>query len=163
MTEHVILFTGPMGAGKTTAIQSLSDVPVVHTEADNTERHIADKPTTTVALDYGEITLGADEKVRLYGTPGQRRFDFMWAILRERARGMVLLINNDATDPIDLVAVLLVPLRPGDFLAVDVSDFFALLVALIAIDAEQHEGRNDQHEQDAHDDLVVPAEELKHA
>ena len=103
MTEHVILFTGPMGAGKTTAIQSLSDVPVVHTEADNTERHIADKPTTTVALDYGEITLGADEKVRLYGTPGQRRFDFMWAILRERARGMVLLINNDATDPIDLM------------------------------------------------------------
>ena len=103
MPEHVILFTGPMGAGKTTAIQSLSEVPVVHTEADNTERALVDKPTTTVALDYGEITLGGDDKVRLYGTPGQRRFDFMWPILAERARGMVLLVNNDAPDPVALM------------------------------------------------------------
>jgi uncharacterized protein len=98
--EHVILFAGPMGAGKSTAIASLSDIPVVSTEASNTERDVVDKPTTTVALDYGEIGVGADEKVRLYGIPGQRRFDFMWAILRERARGMVLMVNNDAEDPI---------------------------------------------------------------
>lgn len=103
MPEHVILFTGPMGAGKTTAIQSLSEVPVANTEADNTERSVVDKPTTTVALDYGEITLGPDDKVRLYGTPGQRRFDFMWTILKERARGMVLLVNNDAPDPVGLM------------------------------------------------------------
>lgn len=100
MAEHVILFTGPMGAGKTTAIEALSETEVVRTEASNTERHIADKATTTVALDYGEILLGADEKVRLYGIPGQQRFNFMWTILKKRAKGMVLLVNSDAPDPI---------------------------------------------------------------
>ena len=100
MAEHVILFAGPMGSGKTTAIRSLSEIEVVATEAANTERDVVDKPTTTVALDYGEIALGDEDKVRLYGIPGQRRFDFMWSILRERAEGMVLLVNNDAPDPI---------------------------------------------------------------
>jgi uncharacterized protein len=100
VAEHVILFTGPMGAGKTTAIQSLSEIEVVRTEANNSERDIVDKPTTTVALDYGEILIDGDEKVRLYGIPGQKRFDFMWAILKQRAEGMVLLVNNDAPDPI---------------------------------------------------------------
>jgi len=100
MAEHVILFTGPMGAGKTTAIQTLSEIEMVSTEASNTERHVVDKATTTVALDYGEITIGTDEKVRLYGVPGQKRFDFMWTILKERARGMILLVNNDAPDAV---------------------------------------------------------------
>ena len=101
MAEHVILFTGPMGAGKTTAIENLSEIEVVRTEANNSERHIVDKATTTVALDYGEILLGPEEKVRLYGIPGQKRFDFMWAILKKRAQGMVLLVNSDAPDPLD--------------------------------------------------------------
>jgi signal recognition particle receptor subunit beta len=100
MAEHVILFAGPMGAGKTTAVQTLSEVPVVSTEAANSERDVVDKPTTTVALDYGEITIGAEDKVRLYGVPGQERFDFMWTILAERAKGLVLLINNDDVDPV---------------------------------------------------------------
>lgn len=100
MAEHVILFTGPMGAGKTTAIESLSEIDVVRTEANNSERHIVDKATTTVALDYGEIVLDGEEKVRLYGIPGQKRFDFMWSILKKRAKGMILLVNSDAPDPI---------------------------------------------------------------
>jgi uncharacterized protein len=100
MAEHVILFAGPMGAGKTTAISTLSDVPVISTEAANTERDLVDKETTTVALDYGEITVGTDEKVRLYGAPGQKRFDFMWTILKERAKGLILLVNNDSPDPL---------------------------------------------------------------
>jgi signal recognition particle receptor subunit beta len=98
--EHVILFTGPMGAGKTTAIRTLSDIPVIGTEAENSDRLTADKATTTVALDYGEIHVNADERIRMYGIPGQRRFDFMWRILRDRAEGMVLLVHNDAPDPI---------------------------------------------------------------
>jgi len=100
VAEHVILFAGPMGAGKTTAIKSISEIEVVSTEAANSERHVVDKETTTVALDYGEILLDGEEKVRLYGIPGQRRFDFMWGILKERAKGMVLLVNNDGPDPI---------------------------------------------------------------
>lgn len=89
-----------MGAGKTTAIQSLSDIDVVRTEAVNSDRETVDKPTTTVALDYGEIMIGDDEKVRLYGIPGQKRFEFMWQILKQRAVGMLLFINNDGPDPI---------------------------------------------------------------
>jgi signal recognition particle receptor subunit beta len=89
-----------MGAGKTTAIQSLSDIDVVRTEANNSERHIVDKATTTVALDYGEILIDGEDKVRLYGIPGQKRFDFMWSILKTRAKGMILLVNSDAPDPI---------------------------------------------------------------
>jgi len=100
MAEHVVLFAGPMGAGKTTAIESLSEIEIVKTEASNTDRKSADKATTTVAFDYGEITVDDVTKIRLYGAPGQKRFDFMWSILMERAKGLLLLINNDATEPI---------------------------------------------------------------
>lgn len=103
MAEHVILVAGPMGAGKTTAIRSLSEIEVVSTEAANTDRETADKATTTVALDYGEITVGEDDKVRMYGVPGQNRFDFMWSILQERAMGLILLVNADAPEPHILV------------------------------------------------------------
>lgn len=92
-----------MGAGKTTAIRSLSTIDVVSTEAANTDRATADKDTTTVALDYGEIDLGPDDKVRLYGVPGQSRFDFMWEILQQRAMGMILLVNADADSVESLV------------------------------------------------------------
>lgn len=114
MSEHVILFAGPMGAGKTTAIRALSEIEVVSTEADNTERSVVDKPTTTVALDYGEILVSDEEKVRLYGIPGQRRFAFMWRILEERAVGMILLVDATAPDPVgDLLEYLdeFIPLR----------------------------------------------------
>ena len=89
-----------MGAGKTTAIETLSEIAVVRTEANNSDRATADKATTTVALDYGEITIDGQDKVRLYGVPGQKRFDFMWSILEGRAKGLILLVNQDAHDPV---------------------------------------------------------------
>jgi len=101
VAEHVVLFAGPMGAGKTTAIRALSEIEVVSTEAANSDRAAADKATTTVALDYGEISVSAAEKVRLYGVPGQKRFDFMWTILAERAEGVMLLVNADAANPVE--------------------------------------------------------------
>ena len=58
--EYVILVAGPMGAGKTTAIAALSEIPVISTDAVNTDLARNAKATTTVALDYGEITLGDD-------------------------------------------------------------------------------------------------------
>lgn len=89
-----ILFIGPMGAGKTTAIAAVSDVASIGTEALNTDTVQCDKPTTTVAMDYGEIQL-EDDMVALYGIPGQERFDFMWSILAEGALGAVLLLNHE--------------------------------------------------------------------
>jgi signal recognition particle receptor subunit beta len=88
-----IVFTGPMGAGKTTAIAALSDTPPVSTDVHNADRASANKDTTTVALDFGQIALDDGHVVKLYGTPGQARFDFMWKILGEGAMGVVLLLD----------------------------------------------------------------------
>jgi signal recognition particle receptor subunit beta len=98
--EYIVLVAGPMGAGKTTAIAALSEIPVVRTEARNTDLERHGKAMTTVALDYGEITLDGGDKVRLYGVPGQDRFDFMWKILERRALGMMLLLDDSAPSPL---------------------------------------------------------------
>ncbi|MES2972236.1 MAG: ATP/GTP-binding protein [Pseudomonadota bacterium] len=100
MTEHKILFTGTTGAGKTTAIGSVSEVPPLSTDVRNTDATFA-KAMTTAGLDYGEITLDNGEKLRLYGTPGQKRFDFMWSILSRGALGLVILIDNSRPDPLE--------------------------------------------------------------
>ncbi|MBB4867726.1 signal recognition particle receptor subunit beta [Pseudomonas nitritireducens] len=99
MREYKILFTGTMGAGKTTAIAAISDVAPVSTDVQNNDPSL-DKARTTVGLDYGEVVLGPDERLRLYGTPGQARFSFMWGILSRGALGLVILIDNSRPDPL---------------------------------------------------------------
>ncbi|MFT0212306.1 GTP-binding protein [Pseudomonas sp. F1_0610] len=89
-----ILFIGPMGAGKTTAITALSDIPPIATEAQNFDQLSAAKATTTVAMDYGELHLSSDEFVALYGIPGQAHFSFMWEVLAQGALGAILLLNH---------------------------------------------------------------------
>ncbi|MEZ5401617.1 MAG: hypothetical protein R2729_18230 [Bryobacteraceae bacterium] len=96
--EHKILFTGHMGAGKTTAIATISDIEPVRTEAYNTTPSISAKLMTTVGLDYGEIWLESGERVRLYGTPGQSRFAALWTILARGAIGAVILLNHSRPD-----------------------------------------------------------------
>lgn len=91
--ELKIVFTGPMGAGKTTAIATVSDCAPVSTEVNNNDRSTFAKDSTTVALDFGQLALGAETVVRLYGTPGQERFSFMWEILGRGAMGVILLID----------------------------------------------------------------------
>jgi signal recognition particle receptor subunit beta len=98
--EHKIVFTGPVGAGKTTAIGAVSDIPVVSTEALATDEVAKRKAKTTVAMDYGALNLGQANKVHLYGTPGQERFNFMWEILAAGGIGLVLLIDNTRPDPL---------------------------------------------------------------
>jgi len=98
--EHKIIFTGPVGAGKTTAISTLSDIPVVATEAKATDAVQQRKANTTVAMDYGILNLDGGAKVHLYGTPGQERFSFMWDILTVGGLGLVLLIDNGREDPL---------------------------------------------------------------
>lgn len=98
--EHKIIFTGPVGAGKTTAISSISDIPVVKTEANATDEVMARKSNTTVAMDYGLLNLDQGAKVHLYGTPGQERFSFMWDILTIGGVGLVLMLDNAREDPL---------------------------------------------------------------
>lgn len=95
-----IIFTGPVGAGKTTAIESISDEPPVSTDVQATDSTRQMKKTTTVGLDYSYIDLGDGKRVHLYGTPGQDRFNFMWKILVRGGIGLVLLIPNDHEDPV---------------------------------------------------------------
>lgn len=96
MQQYKIIFSGPVGAGKSTAIKMLSDIDVVATEAKASDHVQQVKESTTVAMDYGRINLDANTMVHLYGTPGQERFSFMWDILSQGALGLVLLIDSSS-------------------------------------------------------------------
>ncbi len=99
MSQYKIIFTGPVGAGKTTAINSISDTPPIKTDAAASDMTKTRKNSTTVALDYGVMNLPGGEKLHLYGTPGQERFDFMWDILVNGGIGLILLLDNTRSDP----------------------------------------------------------------
>ncbi|MDD5747612.1 MAG: ATP/GTP-binding protein [Actinomycetota bacterium] len=88
-----ILVTGPYNSGKTTFIGTISEIQVVSTE----KKLRSAQGTTTVAMDYGRITLSDGDVIHLYGTPGQERFDFMWRILSRGILGYVVLV--DGSDP----------------------------------------------------------------
>ncbi|HET7863154.1 MAG TPA: GTP-binding protein [Burkholderiaceae bacterium] len=106
MAEHKIVFAGSPGAGKTTAIGAISDRPPVVTDVRNSDPSLK-KDFTTVGMDYGELDLGEGERVRLFGTPGQARFNFLWGILATHALGLVILIDNSRPDPLQDLGVYL--------------------------------------------------------
>jgi signal recognition particle receptor subunit beta len=88
-----VVITGPFSAGKTTLIQTISEVAIVGTERDVTDETRAVKERTTVAMDFGRITFAQDLTLFLFGTPGQRRFEVMWEILSEGMIGFILLVH----------------------------------------------------------------------
>ncbi len=94
-----IIFTGPVGSGKTTAIQTMSDIPIISTNEEASDMTKDRKSQTTVAMDYGCINIGKKEKIHLYGTPGQERFSFMWDILAKGALGLILILDNSRDNP----------------------------------------------------------------
>ena len=100
MNEHKIVFTGTVGAGKTTAIAAISESAPVLTDVPNTDSAVA-KRLTTVGLDFGMVTLEGGQRLRLFGTPGQARFDFLWSILARNALGLVVLVDNSRPQPLD--------------------------------------------------------------
>lgn len=107
VTEVKIIFTGTMGAGKTTAINTISEIKTISTEAVATDETAQRKETTTVGMDYGEVTVDEGLVLRLYGTPGQRRFRHMWEILAKGALGFVILVDNARTNPLDDLSIYL--------------------------------------------------------
>jgi small GTP-binding protein len=92
MQEYKIVVLGPMGAGKSTLVQALAGGRAVNTEVRNSDPG-AQKEFTTVAMDYGDIPLPGGDRLRLYGTPGQLRFSFLWPILLEGASGAIVLVD----------------------------------------------------------------------
>ncbi len=108
-----IVVSGNFGVGKTTLVGTISEIMPLRTEALVTDESAEvddisvtpNKGTTTVAMDFGKITLGQDLVLYLFGTPGQQRFWFMWDDLCVGAIGAVILVDpvrlDDAFAPID--------------------------------------------------------------
>jgi small GTP-binding protein len=89
-----IVVTGPFSAGKTQFIQTISEIDVVATERRISSPEERIKDQTTVAMDFGRVTVDEDLVLYMFGTPGQRRFDFMWEILAEGMLGFVVLLDS---------------------------------------------------------------------
>jgi uncharacterized protein len=97
-----IVIAGGFGVGKTTFVGAVSEIEPLRTEALMTEASapvddltmLPDKTTTTVAMDFGRITLAEDLVLYLFGTPGQNRFWFMWDDITRGAIGAVVLVDT---------------------------------------------------------------------
>ncbi|MEX2143631.1 MAG: ATP/GTP-binding protein [Anaerolineales bacterium] len=89
-----MVVTGPFNAGKTEFIQTVSEIDVVSTERKISSPQERVKETTTVAMDFGRITVDESLVLYLFGTPGQKRFDFMWEILSEGMLGFIVMVDS---------------------------------------------------------------------
>jgi hypothetical protein len=94
MQRVKMVVTGPFNAGKTEFIRSVSEIHVVSTERKISSESERVKETTTVAMDFGRITVDDELVLYLFGTPGQKRFDFMWEILSEGMLGFVVMVDS---------------------------------------------------------------------
>ena len=93
-----MVVTGAVAAGKTEFIRTISEIDVVATERKATDETGLIKKETTVAMDFGRITIADDVVLQLFGTPGQKRFDFMWEILSEGMLGLIVLVDSTRPD-----------------------------------------------------------------
>jgi uncharacterized protein len=93
-----LVFAGPVGAGKTTAIRSISDTEPISTEMPLTDGPMGDKLTTTVGFDFSTVMLDEQTPLLVYGLPGQEHFAFMREIVLEGALGVVIVLNGSSDE-----------------------------------------------------------------
>jgi len=94
-----IVVSGPFGSGKTQFITTLSEIDPVSTEIKLKSPDDQDtKISTTVGLDYGRMSMDNGRIIHLFGTPGQKRFDFMREVLAVGAHGLIILIDSTLDD-----------------------------------------------------------------
>lgn len=106
VTSTKIVIAGGFGVGKTTLVGSVSEIVPLRTEALVTDESegvddlaaTPTKSTTTVAMDFGRITLAEDLVLYLFGTPGQKRFWFMWDDLCVGAIGAIVVVDTERLD-----------------------------------------------------------------
>jgi len=100
ISEIRLLIVGSVGSGKTTSIKTVSKLPMISCEAKATEQTVLHrKATTTVGVEYGALFMRRT-KLHIYGTPGQKRFDFIAPVLCKGAAGMIVMIDNGCNNPL---------------------------------------------------------------
>lgn len=101
-TSQQVVFVGPFGVGKTTALRMVSDIPVVNTDVASQEAQadpsMSGKSGTTTGFDYGEWHFTDGSRVSLVGVPGQERFHVMWDVMLPRSSAIVLWLYGDSQD-----------------------------------------------------------------
>ncbi len=93
-----MVVTGALASGKSEFIKTISETDVVSTERKTTDEASLLKKETTVAMDFGRIVADEELVLHLFGTPGQKRFDFMWQLLSEGMLGLVVLVDSTRPD-----------------------------------------------------------------
>jgi len=100
MESVKVVITGPFNAGKTTFIKAVSEITVLSTERQVSDVSSEGQGETTVAMDFGRITISDEIVLYLFGTPGQERFSFMWETLSEGMLGFVVLVDGKSADSV---------------------------------------------------------------
>ncbi|MCD6426828.1 MAG: ATP/GTP-binding protein [Caldisericaceae bacterium] len=144
MKKYKIIISGPFAAGKTTFIQTITEIAPISTEAKTTKSDETKvKDSTTVAMDFGRITIDGENVLHIFGTPGQFRFNYMWSILGKDALGIVVIIDSGAEDTFED--------------AKDMINFFRVKTdAPILVALNQFDGKNKVDEEEIRKILNLP-------